>query len=299
MSYVKPRGSARRAFTLIELLVVIAIIALLLAILLPSLSKAKELALRATCGQSLNSLGKAVSVYSGDFDGKFPKNGNPIKFAGNWYSWVGYEAFPYMGSNMETAAADYLINKNLMQEGHLKCPAAAANFNWRRKNWWGGVWVGSSGIQTDFTYWSQTVIYQNAAQQCIYDDKGNPLERNYDIDDSERQFFPLAPWYTRRLGESPIYGAKTDFSRLGGYGCIAKLNAQNLGYQPLFSDITHRIAKTASWGYDDWNHGKNKNECYVNSVYSDGHVEGHSVNMDSDTKFIIVFGWGSEFWHFR
>ncbi len=52
-----------RAFTLIELLVVISIIALLVAILVPALSQAKELARRATCAANLHGIGRGLSVY--------------------------------------------------------------------------------------------------------------------------------------------------------------------------------------------------------------------------------------------
>ncbi len=61
----------RYAFTLIELLVVIAVIALLLAILMPALNKAKELAQGATCKSNLKNYAFALFMYLGDNDNKF------------------------------------------------------------------------------------------------------------------------------------------------------------------------------------------------------------------------------------
>jgi len=109
-----------KGFTLIELLVVIAIIALLLAILMPSLGKAKEKARQVVCKTNLKGIGIAIHLYLNE-----NKNRTPEKH-GNRYAWLdpatGLELAPDDGNAYwGLAYNDYTKNPKI-----FSCPSFAA-----------------------------------------------------------------------------------------------------------------------------------------------------------------------------
>ncbi len=68
------RRRGQRGFTLIELLVVISIIALLVSILIPALSSARQMAEQTACASNIKQLGTATHEYLSENDGTFPVN---------------------------------------------------------------------------------------------------------------------------------------------------------------------------------------------------------------------------------
>jgi len=85
----------RKGFTLVELLVVIAIIAMLVALVVPSISNARERANGVTCFNNLRQWGTATRLYTLEHNGRLPSsqktptpnNPNSIRSAYAWYQY--------------------------------------------------------------------------------------------------------------------------------------------------------------------------------------------------------------------
>jgi prepilin-type N-terminal cleavage/methylation domain-containing protein/prepilin-type processing-associated H-X9-DG protein len=114
MPYANPRGR-RRAFTLVELLVVIGIIALLISILMPALSKAREQANAVKCLSNQRNLGNALVMFSNEHKGYLPKA---------WFNDAPYPGGPSWRWKDPMWGWDYILSQYMNQNKDIfRCPS--------------------------------------------------------------------------------------------------------------------------------------------------------------------------------
>ena len=160
-------GLKSKGFTLIELLVVIAIIAILAAMLLPALSRAKAAAYRAQCTSNLHQITLGLGMYTSDFR-RYPPydNSGANTLEGYRSSFWDARMLPYVSGNIAAFFCPGLAqpyknatsnwNANMYIQGEVFGP----NLSYGLNAWGTGFTDGGTPKQRslglDFFYWNPT-----------------------------------------------------------------------------------------------------------------------------------------------
>jgi len=177
----KAKERLRRGFTLIELLVVIAIIALLVAILVPSLAAARELARSAVCENNLHGLATGWHMYTADYN-------STLMPSRDYTDPVCYKF--WTGTQNRSFAADDLAGfdptkgflwAHMGNRGLAVCPSwfgkpnngqLGYGYNWIYFSYYDG---NPDGSGARVFYWTKDIDIGRPSQKVAFADCGRPI----------------------------------------------------------------------------------------------------------------------------
>ena len=243
-----PQGRARAAFTLIELLVVIAIIALLVGILLPSLSSARNQAKGIVCMSNLRQLGVQMAIYQNKFE-HFPPvrlKETPVggmmeeyfhKIPGyefrrakpRWQWFLTEEIGPVVDPDRYPTEADFNASM-VIDNDYFECPSLSGFTNDVRNGAFGynGTYLGNSRTNDRGTGWIRWPVNESRISNpggtiAVADSRGGamphgnhaywldpPKKAKYGDASNPGEDFGPGDGELEELGHSPIEARHSD-----------------------------------------------------------------------------------------
>lgn len=243
------RASHRCGFTLIELLVVVAIIALLISILLPSLSAAREQAKAAKCGVNLKNIGTAIATCYADYNDYGPSwddgacGGMPKGDQQYMLTWVdvlfdlNYYSDPNGAICPTDQRPDDVMKRIASNSNNIRYFVRRMGVNDQRRN----------GVRTSYAL--NAMMHYNFKE-----------DRDQD---ASRQLYAVDGWWT----------------------WFGSINAQWLMASSIYGSAPEPISYPNEGGTRvAWRHGK---QLRCNSLYRDGHVDAITPKKPANASELL------------
>ena len=265
-----------KAFTLIELLVVVAIIALLISILLPSLSRARELAKRSVCASNLRGIGQAMHIYSNENTEWFPNHyysatpgstipaTSGVQYVGKMGSTATLSIKQATATNVSSTASHpsrslfLLIVAGQSTPGQFICPSAGdTEDDLRNRGTDASTGTESAAQPGKNRFDFRGYPYLSYAYQVPYGNRGKPNQK-LDVR------MPLA------ADKGPYFTAGTETT--GTLTTPDLRNGTNVPTAATFGSTVQAILQKSN---DDWRpyNSQNHNGEGENILYVDGHAD--------------------------
>lgn len=254
----------RAAFTLIELLVVISIISLLMSILMPSLSRARDQAKGVHCRARLHEFGNAIATYENMYGGALPPaqwSPDPADFQSEADTSIGDQPvqygwteilFSYVYNEQVNLPVSYPVQRNIdarRWEEYFICQAVvddgvtSGHYRVYLPAWSGGYALGPGGVYSDTTRASPT---RSASRDAVrpklplIGDANEYSERGDGLGDDECSYIDA--------GEANHAGSDGGFN--GNRFSDRHYGGTNYLYQDLHADWNTRLRKELARDFD-------------------------------------------------
>jgi prepilin-type N-terminal cleavage/methylation domain-containing protein len=273
-----------KGFTLIELLVVIAIIALLISILLPSLSRARELSKRLVCSSNMKGIGTSAKIYAND----------------NQEKWM---IPPFKRSVIDNEGVAYLA------ENGDACPASQTGqvgfdrWSQSTSETVDAPNAGSSSVTVTRAYWMLIRSGDITVKQYICPSTSGDEDMTENLD----LYYDFTCYENISYGYQVPFGPRDTTAREGMDNRQIVAADKGPYYTPAYSPSWEVGASPGGITLDDspktwrpfnsFNHGGTGNGEGQNCLYADGHSSFQrmpAVGIDNDNIYTLMINeWGS------